>query len=104
MLSQYEGKSIDSRDALKTGRIPIRSIALVPEMQLHPLIGRILDTARDDIGDELISFDYFLKILKVFSPETPVETKKKLVFRMIDITGDGIITRREFVLFFVNVF
>ena len=26
------------------------------------------------------------------------------MFRLIDITGDGIITRREFVLFFINVF
>jgi Ca2+-binding EF-hand superfamily protein len=95
---------VDSKFALSSAKIPIESISKVPELQLHPLLARILDTAREDIGDEMIGFDYFMKILKVFAPETHPDTKKKLMFRMIDVTGDAIITRREFVLFFVNVF
>ena len=95
---------IDSKTALKNSKIPLSSISQIPELQLNPLLGRLLETAKEDIEDDEINFTMFMKILKVLSPETEPATKKKLLFRMIDVTGDGIITRREFVLFFVNVY
>lgn len=104
ILEAKEGKKLNPKTALQNGKIPMSSISQIPELQLNPLLGRLLETAREDIGEDEVDFDYFLKILKVLSPETDPQTKKRLLFRMIDITGDQVITRREFVLFFVNVF
>ncbi|CAI2379064.1 unnamed protein product [Moneuplotes crassus] len=104
ILQAKEGRKIDSKVALRTSKIPLASISQIPELQLNPLLGRLLETAREDIDEDEIDFEYFVKILKVLSPDTDPTIKKRLLFRMIDITGDEIITRREFVLFFINVF
>lgn len=99
-----KGNKVDSKTALKTAKIPLETLSQIPELQLHPLLWRIIEIARDDIGEGMIDFNFFYGLLKVFTSETDVQTKKKFMFRFIDVTGDGIITRREFVLFFINVF
>jgi len=96
-ITVYEPKEIKSLykrfmrlDAGKKGTLAVEDLLMVPEVSMNPLAGRLTSLfARD--ADGRINFRSFAAGLSAFSERARTDVRKRAVFRLYDVDGDGYI-------------
>merc|ERR1712232_421327 len=84
-------------DKDRNGFLTQNELLSLPELTMNPLATRItaLFVGEDHFIQDRISFPTFLKVLATFSPQAPVEQKRRLAFQLYDANQDGVISKTE---------
>mmetsp|Transcript_29838 Transcript_29838/g.83364 ORF Transcript_29838/g.83364 Transcript_29838/m.83364 type:complete len:180 (+) Transcript_29838:68-607(+) len=76
------------------GYLSTDDFLLITELALNPLVMRVI-TVFDEKEEDAIEFDTFIRMLAVFHPKTSREEKLNFIFKIYDVSGDGLLDEDE---------
>lgn len=98
-------KRFKQLDHGKSGDITMDDLLSIYELSLNPMVYRIftlfcnVSPFSDDTDEAVISFPNFVRTFSVFHRDTVAEEKKKFLFRVFDVSQNGVISASD--LFYI---
>ncbi|KNC52890.1 calcineurin B [Thecamonas trahens ATCC 50062] len=87
-------KGFKRLDANEDGQLSKEEFLLIPELQMNPLVSRVVDIFDTD-NDQMVSFEEFITGLSLFAMRGDESRKLQFAFKVYDMDGDGFISNGE---------
>lgn len=82
-----------SLDRSKRGCLAQSDLELIPELSMNPLGSRIISLFTKNDSQPQITFRSFASTLSSFSKSATAQQRKQAIFDIVDVDGDGKISR-----------